>query len=139
MKGRLLMFAVLILGACATTPKDQVPPETMGQYFAESFKETPKPKRVPEVQRKKTGAFTINLDQNLTLTDIIVKEGMPTNNIIPRRKEQITIYKKEEITTVYYFRNNKLYSRMDYTNDEMEKLQADDEYPKNLFRELEAI
>jgi hypothetical protein len=121
----------LFFGACETTKKIHKPPADMKQAFAEmlppqkiSINKNPKKNDVPLIR------------EDFTFTEIIIKEGIPTENIIPRKKEQITIYKKREKYLVYYFIENKLYSKKDYTEQDMNKLRVNSEYPKNLYKEL---
>jgi hypothetical protein len=135
MRRLFLLFVALSLGACGTTEINQKSPVDMKMYFKE--KSTPQSMVIKPEQKIKNELPM--LQEGLTFTDIIRKEGVPTENIIPRKKEQLAIYKKDETVSVYYFKENKLLSKKDYSAQEMKRIEANSEYPSNIFKDLGAI
>ncbi|WP_155890741.1 hypothetical protein [Desulfuromonas sp. TF] len=132
MRGFILLFVVLSLGACETSQKNQKP-----SFEEASKKELQSQANVTNLDQK-TDELNV-IQQDLTFTDIIRTEGVPTKNIIPRKKEQLAIYNKGEKISVYYFKENKLYSKKYYSTQEMMNIEGNSEYPKNLFKALGVI
>ncbi|MGK2945309.1 MAG: hypothetical protein ACSLFC_11285 [Desulfuromonadales bacterium] len=135
MRRLFLLLVALSLGACGTTEINQKSPVNMKMYFNE--KSTPQSMVIKPEQKIKNKLPM--LQEGLTFIDIIRKEGVPTENIIPRKKEQLAIYKKDETVSVYYFKENELFSKKDYSTQEMKRIEAKSEYPSNIFKDLGAI
>ena len=77
--------------------------------------------------------------ENFTFSTIIYKEGIPFDNIIPRSKEQVAIYKNNDHYAFYYFKNNKLISKKNYSLQEVDKIKAENKYPEKILKDLGAI
>lgn len=135
MRRLFLLLIALSLGACGTTEINQKSPVDMKMYF----KEKTAPQSIVIKSEQKRRNELPMLQEGLTFTDIIRKEGVPTENIIPRKKEQLAIYKKDETVSVYYFKENKLFSNKDYSTQDMKRIEANSEYPSNIFKDLGAI
>lgn len=130
---RLLPFflALLLLCSCASgkpqyipppkpaEPKPVVPPETVKA-------EAPKP--VKPVEQIAEDSFLA----------VLLREGTPSENIIPRSKEQVAIYRKGDLVSFYYFRRNRLINCKDYPTAEIEQLRAAGSYPDRILQELGA-
>jgi hypothetical protein len=142
MRGRSLIFFVLLVGACGT-------PQEIPQIRQEKDQNI-----VSESQPREIGANqTIKIDTKeqdekprsalpeigLTLTDIIKQEGIPTENYRPRQKEQISLYREEEKYIAFYFRENKVVEKKVFSEKELDKLKASSEYPDNFYKELGAL
>lgn len=139
MRCHFLLFVALFLGACGATDINPKSPGNIKVHSPIILKEKPTPQDMvikPEQTLKNELSM---IREGLTFTDIIRKEGVPTENIIPRKKEQLAIYKKDETVSVFYFKENKLFSKKDYSTQEMKRIEANSEYPSNIFKDLGAI
>ncbi len=139
MRSLFLLFVVLSLGACGTAEINQKSPGDMKIDSPVILKEKSTPQGMVIKPEQKIKNERPILQEGLTFTDIIRKEGIPTENIIPRKKEQLAIYKKDETISVYYFKENKLFSKKDYSAQEMKRIEANSGYPSNIFKDLGAI
>ncbi len=139
MRRLFLLFVALSLGACGTTEINQKSPGDMTIYSPGILEEKSTPPGMAIQPEQKIKDEPPMLQESFTFTDIIRKEGVPTDNIIPRKKEQLAIYKKDETVSVYYFKENKLFSKKDYSAQEMKRMEADSEYPSNIFKDLSVI
>lgn len=77
--------------------------------------------------------------QDYTFASIVLKEGIPFENIIPRSKEQVAIYKKKDFYIFYYLKNNKLVLKKNYSFQELDKIKAENKYPKKVLKDLGVI
>ncbi len=87
-----------------------------------------------------TEKVEISKDQeDFTFASMIHKEGIPFDNIIPRSKEQVAIYNNNDHFSFYYFKNNKLISKRNYSLQEIDKIKSENKYPENILKDLGAI
>lgn len=139
---RFLFLLLLIIGACGIQQKNQlVNKDTSQQSKSETLS--------PEINVKEAGVIKEKIQREtppselpvkkLGLIDIIQEKGIPDDNLWPRSKEQITIYKRENQCIVYYFRENKVVEKKIFTGKEFDQFKASSEYPNNLYKELGAI
>lgn len=139
---RLLFLLVLFIGACGIPQKNQLAQkDTSQESKAENLPLESSIKEASVIKEKiqREGPPSELPVKELTLIDIIQKEGIPDDNFWPRSKEQITIYKRENQCIVYYFKENKFMEKKIFSGKEIEQIKASSEYPNNLYKELGAI
>ncbi len=142
MRRWFLFLVILLIGACGAPQKNQLSKKDMSQQLkAETLP--------PEIDIKEASVVNEKTQKEephselpvkeLALIDIIQQEGIPDDNFWPRSKEQITIYKREDQCTVYYFKENKVVEKKIFSGKEFHQLKASSGYPYNLYKELGAM
>jgi len=132
MLGGALGWAVLlVMCGCAAKPKNEAVPKNMKYFFSEKLNDAPQPKQIDVDQSK-----IIRDEPHVVITfpEVLVKEGIPSYNITPRNKEQIAIYDNDQKISVYYFKENILYMKREYSVKEMNELISSENYPENLYK-----
>lgn len=127
----LLFVALLLLCSCASGKPQYIPPPKPIE---------PKPVVLPETREPEKTEPTKPVEQIAedSFLAVLLREGTPSENIIPRSKEQVAVYRKDSLVSFYYFRRNQLIKRKDYPVAEIEQLQASGSYPEQILRELGA-
>lgn len=129
-----VIFCVLLLCSCASGKPQYIPPVKIVAPEATAQPETVELEPATEI--KPTEA--VKSYDEMSFLAILLKEGMPTENIIPRSKEQIAVYKKETHVTFYYFKKNRLVQQNDYSLAEIVQMKADNSYPDKVLKDMGA-
>lgn len=128
---RLLLFfiALLLLCSCTSGKPQYIPPPKPVEpepVIAPETVAAEEPEPVKEVEQVDADSFLA----------VLLREGTPSENIIPRSKEQVAIYRKGDLLSVYYFKRNQLVRRKDYQATEIEQMRAAGSYPNQVLRDL---
>lgn len=127
----LLLFCLLFVCSCAGGSLQGKVPEKIVKKEEVVL--------LAPVETEKVETEKVEPEKVVTFTSIINKEGIPFDNIIPRSKEQVAIYKNNDHFSFYYFKNNKLSSKKKYSLQEVDKIKAENKYPKKILKDLGAI
>lgn len=127
-----VLFCVLLICSCSSGKPQYIPPPKPVE---------PEPVVQPKAVETKPAAEikeTVPVAENSFL-DILLKEGIPSENIVPRSKEQVAIYKKTDHFTFYYFKKNQLVANKDYSFAEIDQMKSSNNYPDKALKDLGAI
>ncbi len=78
----------------------------------------------------------IKVYEKLSFGDVISKEGIPFDNIIPRKKEQIAIFKMDNYYSLYYFKKNELVLKCQYSFSDWDEMKKKNKYPSQIFEDM---
>lgn len=135
MKLFLIVLSLLFICSCSSGKPQYVPPVKIVEPT-----ETVQPEPVAvEVPEKVEEVSVVKTYAENSFLAILLKEGTPSENIIPRSKEQVAIYQKDDYFTFYYFKKNQLILRKDYSFTEIEQMKADGNYPDSALKEMGVI
>lgn len=81
----------------------------------------------------------VNTRSKETFGTVFKKEGIPLENINPRAKEQIAVYKKNDFYYFYYFQKGSLISQKKYPAEEIEKAKREGGYLEKIQKDLGVI
>jgi hypothetical protein len=71
-----------------------------------------------------------------TLLQVIRDAGVPDDNLIPGRKEQIAVYQREGKYQFYHFRESRLVATGEYPRSLIEQMQQRGSYPREVIRDF---
>jgi hypothetical protein len=136
-KMRLLpiIFCALLICSCASGKPQYIPPVVVVEEVQTALPE-PVENEVVETVEKTEPVKTYAEDSFLA---ILIAEGTPSENFIPRSKEQVAIYNKGEHFSFYYFKKNQLVQKKDYPLAEIEQMKAENNYPDKALQEMGII
>jgi hypothetical protein len=80
----------------------------------------------------------VTVDENSFL-GILMKEGMPLENIIPRSKEQVAVYQRGDQLRFYYFKRNQLVKQIEVPAENVRLMKAAGNYPSVILEDLGAL
>jgi len=127
----LAVFFTLLLCSCSSGKPQFIPPPPPEQ--PEPVIETTERPAEQETEEKPE----VPVEENSFLA-ILLQQGAPTENIIPRSKEQVAIYHQGELVRVYYFRHNKLVSQRDYPAENIRLMKKAGNYPSSILQDMGA-
>lgn len=74
-----------------------------------------------------------------TLLEVIRAQGVPDDNIIPARKEQIAVYQLRGKYQFFFFKESQLVSQGEYPLSTIEKMKQDNLYPQAIIQDLNRL
>lgn len=84
-----------------------------------------------------TKVEVVEIFEGMSFTDVLKREGIPSETYVPKSKEQIVVYKKIDHYQIYYFKRNKLFLKKDYSFEEMNRIKNNDDYKNKIYKDLE--
>ncbi|SHJ85293.1 hypothetical protein SAMN02745165_03347 [Malonomonas rubra DSM 5091] len=124
-----VLFALFLLCSCSSGKPQFVPPPPP---------EEPEPvieQTESPLQQEAEEVTTPPVEENSFLA-ILLKEGTPEENIIPRSKEQVAVYQKGELVRFYYFKRNRLVDQRDYPAENIRLMKAAGNYPSTILQDM---
>lgn len=129
----LLPACLLFLCSCMNGKPQYMPPVVEVEEPRQAEIELTSEKTAPSVVEK-----TVSYPED-SFTALLITEGPPTENIIPRSKEQVAIYDKGNVVSFYYFVNSKLVRQKNFPRQQIEMMKANAQYPQQPLQEIGAI
>ena len=141
MRIALILFCSLLACSCAG---DKFQNKTPEKSISNEQRVLPppikiEPAKAPQKIKQKEPTQPAESYQDYTFTSIVLKEGIPFENIIPRSKEQVAIYKKKDFFIFYYLKDNKLVLKKNYSFQELDKIKSENKYPEKVLKDLGVI
>jgi len=127
-----ILICTLLLCACSSGKPQYIPPPVIVEPEPVVQIEAIEPELTVEIEMPEP------IDEKSFLA-ILIKEGTPAENIIPRSKEQVAVYSKGAQVRFYYFRGNVLILQKDYPAKDVERMKTTGNYPDSILREMNII
>lgn len=81
----------------------------------------------------------LEVDKKKRLSDLIKEKGIPFDNIIPGRKEQIAVYKEESSYVFYFLREGNIFSAIEYSFPAIEEMKNNKQFPQKAIKDLRSV
>ncbi len=81
----------------------------------------------------------LKVDKKKRLSDLIKEKGIPFDNIIPGRKEQIAVYKKEASYVFYFLKEGNIFSAIEYSFPAIEEMKNNKQFPQKAIKDLRSV
>lgn len=150
MKIFLLSLLFCVLTSCA--PKTEVVSFLKENTSTPEINQNIVREETPEVDKKKeyvadnsneqkagSGKIVLKVDRQKRFPDLIREEGIPFDNIFPRKKDQIAIYKKEESYVFYFMKKGIIFSAIEYSLSAIEEMKRNNQFPEKVIEDLENV
>lgn len=127
----LISAAILLLCSCSSGKPQYIPPPNPVE---------PQPilPATPLAQEPEKVIEKLEPVAENSFLAILQKEGIPSENFVPRSKEQVAVYRQGDIVRFYYFKRNLLVGQHDYPAETVAELKASNRYPDTILREIGA-